>query len=73
MLHERSPQEIALASSAMLLQLLNGLVDRKLMSREQMLVILDNAADELVRDPQQLTDVHILAAEIIRSELAPRV
>jgi hypothetical protein len=73
MLHGRGPHEIALANSAVLLLLLQRLIDRKLLPREQALALLGEAADELVRDPKQATDVHALAADIIRKELVPRV
>lgn len=73
MLHGRSPDEIALASSAILLQLLQRLIDRQLLPREQVLALLGGAADELVNDRKQTTDVHILTADIIRKELVPMV
>jgi hypothetical protein len=73
MIDGRGPDEIALASSAILLQLLQQLVDRKLLPRRQMLALLGDAADELVRDRKQTTAVHILAADIIRKELVPKV
>jgi hypothetical protein len=73
MLYGRGPDEIALASSAILLQLIQQLVDRKLLPRRQMLALLGDAADELVRDRKQTTAVHILAADIIRKELVPKV
>jgi hypothetical protein len=33
------------------------------MPREQVVALLGNAADELVADPKQTTDVHALAAD----------
>jgi hypothetical protein len=48
------------------------MIDGKLLPREEELAILGNAADELVSDPKQVTDVHVLAAEVIRRELVPR-
>jgi hypothetical protein len=72
MLHGRVPREIALANSVILLHLLQRMIDGKLLPREEELAILGNAADELVSDPKQVTDVHVLAAEVIRRELVPR-
>lgn len=73
MLHGRGPREIAFANSMVLMHLLQRLIDRELLPREEALAVLGNAADELVSDPNQTTDVHVLAAEIIRNELVPRV
>ena len=73
MLHGRGPHEIALANSAVLLHLLHRLIDENLLPREQALALLDDAADELVSDPKHATDFHILAADIIRNELVPKV
>jgi hypothetical protein len=42
-------------------------------ARDEILALLGNAVDELVSDPTQSTDVHILAAESIHKELIPRV
>lgn len=72
MLHKRGPHEIALANSAVLLHLLNRLIDTKLLPREQALALLGNAADEL-EGADEASGVHILAADIIRKELVPRV
>lgn len=73
MLHKRGPHEIALANTAILLQLLRGLIDGKILPREKALALLGDAADELVTNGKQVTDVHILAADIIRKELVPKV
>jgi hypothetical protein len=67
------PEDATLANSAILLQLLQRLIDTKLMPRGQVLAILVDAADELVRDASQTSYFHILAAEIIRKELMPKV
>ena len=45
MLHQKEPHELALASTAVLLHLLQRLVDDKLLKRETALTILGNAAD----------------------------
>jgi urease gamma subunit len=73
MLHGKGPREIALTNSAVLLLLLQRLIDGKLLPREEALALLGDAADELMRDPKQVTDVHVLATDIIREELVPRV
>jgi len=49
------------------------LIDKGLLPRQQVLALLGDAADELVRDPRQTSDIHVLAAEIIRRELVPKV
>ena len=73
MLHGKGPHEIALANSAILLQLLQRLIDTEILPREQVLTLLGDAADELVRDPNRVSDVRVLASDIIRKELVPRV
>lgn len=73
MLHKRGPHEIAVANTAILLHLLHRLTDRGILPREQALAILVDAADELERDPTQASDIHLLAAGIIRKELVPKV
>jgi hypothetical protein len=72
MLHKRDPHEIAVANTAILLYLLHRLSDRGILPREHALALLGDAADELERD-KQATDVHLLAADIIRKELVPKV
>jgi hypothetical protein len=72
-LHKRGPHEIAVANTAVLLHLLHRLTDRGILPREQALAILGDAADELERDPKQASDVHLLAADIIRKELVPKI
>jgi hypothetical protein len=73
MLQGRGSHEIGLASAAILIQLLHRLIDRKLLPREQMLALLGDAADELERDAEQATDMHLMTADIIRKELVPMV
>jgi hypothetical protein len=51
MLHQKEPHELALASTAVLLHLLQRLVDDKLLKREAALAILGNAADALIANP----------------------
>lgn len=72
MLHGNGPHEIALANVAILIQLLHRLIERELLPREQVLALLGDAADEL-EDPRQASDIHLLAAEIIRKERVPKV
>jgi len=72
MLHGKGPHEVALANAAVL-HLLQRLIDAKLVPREQALALLGDAADDLVSDPEKVTDIHLLAAEIIRKELVPKV
>lgn len=73
MLHGKGPYEIALANVAILLQLLHRLVNKGILPRQHVPAILGDAADELVRDPRQTSDIHVLAAKIIRRELVPKV
>jgi hypothetical protein len=72
LLHKRGPHEIAVANTAILLHLLHRLTDRAILPREHALALLGDAAEELERD-KQATDVHLLAADIIRTELVPKV
>ena len=73
MLQGRGSHEIGLAGGAILIQLLRRLIDRRLLPREQVLALLGDAADELERDAEQATDMHLMAADIIRKELVPMV
>ena len=72
MLQGRVSHGIGLASTAILIQLLQRLIDRKLLPREQVLALLGDAAEELERDAQQSTDMHLIAADIIRKSWCPR-
>ena len=69
MLHGKSSHELGLASTAVLVHLLQRLVHEKLLERHDALTILDNAASELVSDPAQTTEHHRRAAQLIRNEL----
>lgn len=73
MMHGREPHEISLANSATLVHLLRRLVQANVLPRAEVLALLGNAADELVKDPEQTTPAHHAAAEIIRKELVPQV
>lgn len=73
MLYGKGSHEIGLASAAILIQLLHRLIDKKLLPREQVLALMGDAADELERDAEQTSDIHLLAAEIIRKTLARKV
>ena len=73
MLHKNDPHELALASTAVLLHLLQRLVDEKVLKREVVLAILGNAADSLIANPIEATEVHHKASELIRKEIVPRV
>ena len=68
MLQGRGAHEIGLASAAVPIQLLQRLIERKLLPREQVIALLGDAADEL-EDPRQATDAHLLAAQTTRNEL----
>lgn len=73
MLDSRGPHEITLTNSAVLLHLLRRLIDANLLQRKQALAMLGDAADELEATPSQTSGVHMLAADIIRKELVPKV
>ncbi len=73
MLHKKDPHELALASTSVLLHLLQRLVDDKVLKREVVLAILGNAADALISNPIEATEAHYKASDLIRKELVPRV
>ena len=73
MLQGRGSHEIGLPGGAILIQLLRRFIDRRLLPREQVLALLGDAADELEWDAEQATDMHLMAADIIRKELVPMV
>jgi hypothetical protein len=65
MLHQKEPHELALASTAVLLHLLQRLVDDKLLKREAALAILGNAADALIANPIEASEAHYKASDLI--------
>jgi hypothetical protein len=70
MLQGHSATELGIASTAVVTSLLHHLVKNGLLSREEVLALLDNTASELhnyVGHSQQN------AAEIIRKEIVPKV
>jgi hypothetical protein len=69
MLHQKEPHELALASTAVLLHLLQRLVDDKLLKREAARAILGNAADALIANPIEASEAHHKASDLIRKEL----
>jgi hypothetical protein len=73
MFYQKEPHELALASTAVLLHLLQRLIEDNLLKREAALAILGNAADTLISNPIEATEVHHKAADLIRKELVPRV
>lgn len=73
MFHQMEPHELGLASTAVLLHLLQRLIDDKLLNRESALAILGNAADSLTSNPIETTEAHYKASDLIRKELLPRV
>jgi hypothetical protein len=74
MVHQKEPHELVLASTAVLLHLLQRLIiEDKLLKRETALAILGNAADALISNPTEATEVHHKASDLIRKELVPRV
>ncbi len=73
MLHGKAAQEIALADAAILIRLLQHLIESGLLKREKALALLGNAADDLVSDRAQTTINHTRAAELIRKEIVPKV
>jgi hypothetical protein len=72
MLRNCGSHEISVANTAVLLKLLHRLIDGNVLPREQAHALLEDAAQELLRDPKR-EDVHVLAADIIRQEIARRV
>ncbi len=73
MLHKNQAHELSLASTAVLLHLLERLVDDKVLKREVVMAILGDAADSLIANPIETTEVHHKASELIRTEIVPRV
>jgi hypothetical protein len=67
------PDDKALTGSTLLLLLLQRMIDRELLPREETLALLVDAANELTRDPKKVTAIHVLAADHIRKKLVPRV
>jgi hypothetical protein len=70
MLQKHSATELGIASTAVVTSLLHTLVKNGLLSREEVIALLDNTASELhnyVGHSEQN------AAEIIRKEIVPKV
>lgn len=73
MLDSRGAHELSFACTAILMQLLQHLIDEDVLKREQVLRLMGQAADDLVRDRKRVGDVHVLASRLIREDLAPRI
>jgi hypothetical protein len=73
MFHGRSANEIALASAATVLALVQRLEKKGTLKREDALALLGDAADRLVADPRQMTVSATGAADLIRKEFLPKV
>ena len=73
MFHGRSANEVALASGAIVLALIQRLEKKGTLRREDALALLGDAADRLIADPAHTTIAAIGAADLIRKELVPKV
>ena len=73
MFHGRSANEVSLASASVTLSLVQRLVKKGTIKREDALALLADAADRLVADPAHTTDPMAGAADLIRKEFVPKV
>ena len=73
MFHGRSANEVAMASAAIVLALVQRLEKKGTLRREDALALLGDAADRLEADPAQTTIAATGAAELIRKEFVPKV
>ena len=73
MLESRGAHELGFAGTAIIIQLLQHLIDENVLKREQVLRLVGQAADDLVRDRKRVSDVHVLASRLIREDLVPRI
>jgi hypothetical protein len=73
MFHGRSAHDVALASAAIVLALVQRLEKKGTLKREDALALLGDAADRLVADPRQRTVSAMGAADLIRKEFLPKV
>jgi hypothetical protein len=71
--HGRSANEVALASAAIVLALLQRLEKKGTLKREDALALLGDAADRLVATPRDTTVSSTGAADLIRTEFVPKV
>jgi hypothetical protein len=73
MFHGRSANELGLASAAVTLSLVQRLVKKGTLKREDALALLGDAADRLVATPRDTTVSSTGAADLIRTEFVPKV
>ena len=73
MFHGRSANEVALASAAIVLALVQRLEKKGTLKREDALALLGDAADRLVATPHDTTASSTGAADLIRKEFSPKV
>jgi hypothetical protein len=73
MFHGRSANEVALASAAIVLALVQRLEKKGTLKREDALALLGDAADRLVATPSDTTVSSTGAADLIRKEFLPKV
>jgi len=73
MFHGRSANEVALASAAVVLALLQRLEKKGTLKREDALALLGDAADRLVATPRDTTVSSTGAADLIRREFLSKV
>jgi hypothetical protein len=73
MFHGRSANEVGLASASVVFALVQRLVKKGTLKREDALALLGDAADRLVADPGTTTVSTTGAADLIRKEFVPKV
>ena len=73
MFHGRTANEVALASAAVVLALVQRLERKGTLKREDALALLGDAADRLVATPRDTTVSSSGAADLIRKEFVSKV
>jgi hypothetical protein len=73
MFHGKSANEVGLASAAVVFALVQRLVKKGTLNREDALALLGDAADRLVATPRDTTISTTGAADLIRKEFVPKV
>lgn len=73
MLHGKSAQAVAIANTAILMQLIGKLVEQGTFTKPNAIALLGNAADALERAPNATSQRVGKAIEIIRRDLMPQM
>jgi hypothetical protein len=73
MLHGKTSGSTALANTAILMRLIEGLIERGIVARADASSWLEDAADRLASGPNATGNKVIESVEIIRKDLLPRI